>query len=59
MDTERSEAVPGAFKRHLRRREPLMDSILVEEIDLAMIEHKAEQTRPRSVRIAVKSWEGL
>ena len=42
MDTKRSEVVLGALKRHFRRREPLMGSILIEEIDRAMVEYKAE-----------------
>ena len=44
MGTQRNEAVLGAFKRHLRKIQLLLGSILVEEIDRAMIEFKAEPT---------------
>ena len=36
MDTQRSEAVPGAYKKHLRRSEPILGEALIEEIDRAI-----------------------
>ena len=44
MNTRRSEAVLGAFKNCIRRCDPLTGSILIEEIDRAMTDYKAEPT---------------
>ena len=42
MDTRRSEAVPRAFKNYLRRSDSLIGPILIEEMDRAMTDYKAE-----------------
>ena len=47
MDTQRSEAVPGAYKNHLRQSEPIMGEALIEEMDLAIADYKAEPTERR------------
>ena len=47
MDTQRSEAVLGALKRHFRRSEPIMGEALIEEMDLAIADYKAEPTERR------------
>ena len=47
MDTQRSEAVLGALKRYFRRSEPIMGEALIEEMDMAIADYKAEPTERR------------
>ena len=44
MDTKRSEAVIGAYKKYLMRSEPIMGEILVQEIDRAIAGYNAKPT---------------